>query len=300
MHKAVSCTGCGGHLQNKPLLTRKHWNTSASHIFCSTYFRFWKCFRTNNVEKYSHTLQRAVNLTFTVQWDKGACWALGCFVRCCNGLLVDGECVWERPGVDLEDGGGPSVDLRFADDILVFATSLLVWWTCGCIGTRRFDFELRQNAVANDNNDTETFFATRPCPWGNACSFWRKLLVLLHVFFFSHLFDRCTLSANPCFTVGHSKIYKTDLDTMDVHPRRALAPPSQTNWLTHGTKLCSGGWRFEMTYTTILAFVLVDCWFTRRSMDIKNFDLETPDQWKTWNTISVLAFRRRNPLLLEK
>ena len=174
VHKAVFCTGYGGHLQNKPLLTRKHWNTSASHIFCNTYFRFWKCFRTNNVEKYSHTLQRAVNLTFTVQWDKDACWALGCFVRCCNGLLVDGECVWEQPGVDLEDGGGPSVDLRFADDILVFATSLLAWWTCGCIGTRRFDFERRQNAVANDNNDTETFFATRPCPWGNACSFWEN------------------------------------------------------------------------------------------------------------------------------
>ena len=37
------------------------------------------------------------------------------------------------------------------------------------------------------------------------------------------------------FAAGHRKIYKTDLETMDVHFRRLLrsgaGPPSQTNWL---------------------------------------------------------------------
>ena len=32
VHKVVSCTGYGGHLQNKPLVTREHKNMSASQI----------------------------------------------------------------------------------------------------------------------------------------------------------------------------------------------------------------------------------------------------------------------------
>ena len=32
VHKVVFCTGYGGHLQNKPLLTRELKNTSASQI----------------------------------------------------------------------------------------------------------------------------------------------------------------------------------------------------------------------------------------------------------------------------
>ena len=46
--------------------------------------------------------------------------------------------------------------------------------------------------------------------------------------------------------------------------------------------------------TTILAFVLVHCWFTRRTMGITNFVVETPEYWKTWSAIPVVALRRRN------
>ena len=70
-----------------------------------------------------------------------------------------------------------------------------------------------------------------------------------------------------------------------------------------GSKICSGGWHFDMLaaeLATILAFVLVHCWFTRRSMGITNFGLETPKYWKTWSAIAVMALRRRNFLPLEK
>ena len=32
VHKVIFCRGYGGHLRSKPLLTRKHWNMSASYI----------------------------------------------------------------------------------------------------------------------------------------------------------------------------------------------------------------------------------------------------------------------------
>ena len=60
-------------------------------------------------------------------------------------------------------------------------------------------------------------------------------------------------------------------------------------------------WHFDMVaaeLTTILAFVLVHCWFTRRSMGITNFGLETPENWKRWSAIAVMALRRRNFLPL--
>ena len=47
-----------------------------------------------------------------------------------------------------------------------------------------------------------------------------------------------------CFAAGHRKIYKADLETMDVHFRRLLrsvvGPPSQTNWLYPKSKSKSG------------------------------------------------------------
>ena len=49
-----------------------------------------------------------------------------------------------------------------------------------------------------------------------------------------HFFDK-VIAPVACFAAGHRKIYKTDLDTMDVNFRRLLrsvvGPPSQTNWL---------------------------------------------------------------------
>ena len=48
------------------------------------------------------------------------------------------------------------------------------------------------------------------------------------------LFDR-SITPVACCAGGHGKIYKTDLETMDVHFRRLLrsivGSPSQTNWL---------------------------------------------------------------------
>ena len=55
-----------------------------------------------------------------------------------------------------------------------------------------------------------------------------------------------------------------------------------------------------MVAAELTAYVFVDCWFTRRSMGITNFGLETPEYWKTWSAIPVVALRRRNLLPLEK
>ena len=70
-----------------------------------------------------------------------------------------------------------------------------------------------------------------------------------------------------------------------------------------GSKICSRGWHFDMVaaqLTTILAFVFIHCWFTKRSMGIANVGLETPEYWKTWSAIPVVALRRRNLLPLER
>ena len=180
-------------------------------------------------------------------------------------------------GIDLEDGGEPLLDLRFADDILVFATSsqqaaylldeLVValadvglilnqdktkllttqaqppttittpgglsvavvdrdgchkW--LGCIlsgnnrGSHRLDLEYHLQAAS------KTFFANRNILCNKAVSLVKRL----------QFFDKIVTPV-ACFAAGHRKIYKTDLETMDVHFRRLLrsvvGPPSQTNWL---------------------------------------------------------------------
>ena len=78
------------------------------------------------------------------------------------------------------NGGEPLLDLRFADDIVVFATS-----------SQQAAYLLDELVIA--------------------------------------------LADVPCFAAGHRKVYKTDLETMDINFRRLLrsvvGPPSQTNWL---------------------------------------------------------------------
>ena len=180
-------------------------------------------------------------------------------------------------GIDLEDGGEPLLDLRFADDILVFAASsqqaaylldeLVValadvglilnedktmllttqaqppktittprgvsvavvdrdgchkW--LGCIlsgnnkGSHRPDLEYHLQAASR------AFFANKNILCNKAVSLRKRL----------HFFDK-VVTPVACFAAGHRKIYKTDLDTMDVNFRRLLrsvvGPPSQTNWL---------------------------------------------------------------------
>ena len=172
-----------------------------------------------------------------------------------------------RPeGIDLEDGGEHLLDLRFADDILVFATSsqqaaylldeLMValadvglilnqdktkllttqaqppktittpgglsvavvdrdrcrkW--LGCIlsgnnrGSQRLDLEYHLQAAS------KAFFANRNILCNKTVSLVKRL-------------QFCDKIVTPvpvaCFAAGHRKIYKTDLETMDVHFRRLL------------------------------------------------------------------------------
>ena len=180
-------------------------------------------------------------------------------------------------GIDLEDGGQPLLDLRFAGDILVFATSsqqaaylldelvvaladvglilnqdktkLITTQTqppttittpggltvavvdqdgchkwLGCIlsgnnrGSHRLDLEYHLQAAS------KTFFANRNILCNKSVSLVKRL----------QFFDKIVTPV-ACFAAGHRKIYKTDLETMDVHFRRLLrsvvGPPSQTNWL---------------------------------------------------------------------
>ena len=179
--------------------------------------------------------------------------------------------------IDLEDGGEHLLDLRFADDILVFATSsqqaaylldeLVVpladvglilnqdktkllttqaqppktittpgglsvavvdrdgchkW--LGCIlsrnnrGSHRLDLEYHVQAAS------KAFFANRNILCNKTVSLVKRL----------QFFDKIVTPV-ACVAAGHRKIYKTDLETMDVHFRRllrsAVGPPSQTNWL---------------------------------------------------------------------
>ena len=179
--------------------------------------------------------------------------------------------------IDLEDGGEHLLDLRFADDILVFATSsqqaaylldeLVValadvglilnqdktkllttqaqppktittpgglsvavvdrggchkW--LGCIlsgnntGSHRLDLEYHLQAAS------KAFFANRNILCNKTVSLVKRL----------QFFDKIVTPV-ACFAAGHRKIYKTDLETMDVHFRRLLrsvvGPPGQTNWL---------------------------------------------------------------------
>ena len=179
-----------------------------------------------------------------------------------------------RPeGIDLEDWGEHLLDLRFADDILVFATSsqqaaylldeLVValadvglilnqdktkllttqaqppktistpgglsvavvdrdgchkW--LGCIlsgnnrGSHRLDLEYHLQAAS------KAFFANRNIFCNKTVSLVKRL----------QFFDKIVTPV-ACFAAGHRKIYKTDLETMDVHFRRLLrsvvGPPAK-------------------------------------------------------------------------
>ena len=62
-------------------------------------------------------------------------------------------------GIDLDDGGELLLDLRFADDILVFATSsqqaaYLLDELVVALADVGLIFKCRQNEVANDTNPT--------------------------------------------------------------------------------------------------------------------------------------------------
>ncbi len=94
----------------------------------------------------------------------------------------------------------------------------------GCIlsgnnrGSHRLDLEYHLQAAS------KTFFANRNILCNKAVSLVKRL----------QFFDKIVTPV-ACFAAGHRKIYKTDLETMDVHFRRLLrsvvGPPSQTNWL---------------------------------------------------------------------
>ena len=176
-------------------------------------------------------------------------------------------------GVDLEDGGQPLLDLKFADDILVFATSsqqaahlldeLVValahvglilnqdktklittqvqppttittpgglsvavvdrdgchkWLVCilfvNNTGSHRLDLEYHLQAAS------KTFFANSNILCNKAVSLVKRLQ-----------FRDKIMTPVACFAAGHKKIYKTDLETMDVHFRRllrsAVGPPAK-------------------------------------------------------------------------
>ena len=178
----------------------------------------------------------------------------------------------------------PEVCGRHLGLCYVIATgSLLAWWTCGCIGRcgflilnadktkllttqaqppktittprgvsvavvdrdgchKWFGCILSGNNKGSHRPDLEyhlqaasrAFFANRNILCNKAVSLRKRL----------HFFDKI-ITPVACFAAGHRKIYKTDLDTMDVNFRRLLRsvvgpPAKQTGW-THGTKFYMTG-----------------------------------------------------------
>ena len=119
-------------------------------------------------------------------------------------------------GIDLEDRGEP---LLATDDSLIFATSSQ--WL-GCI--------LSRNNMESQRLDLE-YHVQAALKALNRDIFCNKAVSLVKRF---HFFDKI-MTPVACLAAGHRKIYKTDLETMDVHFRRLLrsvvGPPSQTNWL---------------------------------------------------------------------
>ena len=133
----------------------------------------------------------------------------------------------------------------------------------GCIlsgnnkGSHRLDLEYHLQAASR------AFFANRHILCNNAVSVRKRF----------HFFHKI-VTPLACFAAGHKKKYKTDLVTMDVHFRRLLrfaaGPPSQTNWLNpwhtwlkwSGSKICSGGWRFDVVAgicaRTLLVYLTLD------------------------------------------
>ena len=101
----------------------------------------------------------------------------------------------------------------------------------GCIlfgnnsGSHRLDLEYHLQGAS------KTFFANRNIFCNKAVSLVKRL----------QFFDKIV---TPVACFGHRKIYKTDLETMDVHFRRLLrsvvGPPSQTNWLNPWHEILHG------------------------------------------------------------
>ena len=169
-------------------------------------------------------------------------------------------------GRDLENGGGPLLNLKFADDILVFATSsqqaasLLDEFVVALVDVGsnwnedKTKFLTTQahppktittpggvsvavvdrggchkwvdgNNKASHRPDLEyhlqgasrAFFANRNILCNKAASLTKRF----------HFFDTIDTPV-ACFAAGHKKIYKTDLDTMDVDFRRLAPPAKQT------------------------------------------------------------------------
>ena len=96
------------------------------------------------------------------------------------------------------------------------------WLGCMLFGnnneSHRLDLEYHLQAASN------AFFANKNIFCNKAVSLVKRL----------HFFDKIVAPV-ACFAAGHRKVYKTDLETMDIHLRRLLrsvvGPPSQTNWL---------------------------------------------------------------------
>ena len=121
-----------------------------------------------------------------------------------------------------------------------------------------------------------------------------------------------------CFAAGHRKIYKTDLETMDVHFRRSLrsvlGPPSQTNWLNPWHDILHD-WNARVArYVQELAFLNWSQRSLQQYWHLCSYIAGLPDvrwvsrtvAWRPRNirkrggTIPDVAFRRGNLLPLER
>ena len=67
-------------------------------------------------------------LIYTVGVRQGCVLSPGCFVRCWKCPMANWRDEMEHLGLDLRDGGRSLLDLRFADDILIFGTDYHVHW----------------------------------------------------------------------------------------------------------------------------------------------------------------------------
>ena len=127
----------------------------------------------------------------------------------------------------------------------------------GCIssgnnrGSHRLDLEYRLQAAS------KTFFANKNIFCNKAVSFVKRLQ------FFHQI-----VTPVACFAAGHRKIYKTDLETIDVHFPRLLrsvvGPPSQTNWLNPWHEILHD-WNAPVAYNnisicvpTLLVYLMLD------------------------------------------
>ena len=184
-------------------------------------------------------------------------------------------------------------------DILVDRDGCHKW--LGCIlsgnnkGSHRPDLEYHLQAASR------AFFANRNILCNKAVSLKKRL----------HFFDKI-ITPVACFAAGHRKIYKTDLDTMDVNFRRLLrsvvGPPSQTNWLNPWQEILHD-WNARVARVArYIQEAGVLTWSQRNLQQywhLCSYIAGLPDaRWvsrilKTWSAIPIVALRRRNLLPLE-